>query len=491
MTTPEWRRSETLAWTRRDGVTPPPAGVNRWFFGAIALSMAGVWIGMLATDTLCPEHRMWVQTLGVVASFSAVSSIFGLVGQRFWAPLAALASRAARDRRRFHRCRPQPDPRCPHLHRVRGRVGCGARGVGPPTAVGAVVPPRLCRAARRAGRAPRRPGVLATGRAFCRPSAGAGHGAGGTRRYIRTDVRLDAALVLASEPGAQLGVTRKHVRPVAHRGRPVAARRSSIVVIVVQRDDRAERSRCCAPGRAPRRRSCRSTMTRCMSNTTTSASGAVTAPLRDDELEVGERVNVVYDRDDPYRVLLDLRPTTTGPSWSSSSALALLGSGCDDRRLAVDHAARRRRLATKESTAFRMLAVDPPRQVVRRPASLAVPVGLRGSAIARCARSGWPTSRTHVPGGRCDEVEVKGASPSGRAACVVRREDVVLWPRGRALVSEGQQRLATNASQATPIAPPTRVSSTDLTWRPTVSDRRRSLTRFVARPALVRGRWCG
>jgi hypothetical protein len=92
MSTPEWRRSETLAWTRRDGVTPPPPGVNRWFFGAIALSMAGVWIGMLATDALCPDHRMWVQTFGTVASVSAVASIFGLASQRFWAPLAALAS---------------------------------------------------------------------------------------------------------------------------------------------------------------------------------------------------------------------------------------------------------------------------------------------------------------------------------------------------------------------------------------------------------------
>jgi hypothetical protein len=66
--------------------------VNRWFFGAIALSMAGVWIGMLATDALCPDHRMWVQTFGTVASVSAVASIFGLASQRFWAPLAALAS---------------------------------------------------------------------------------------------------------------------------------------------------------------------------------------------------------------------------------------------------------------------------------------------------------------------------------------------------------------------------------------------------------------
>jgi hypothetical protein len=92
MTTPQWGSSETLAWTQRDGVTPPPSGVNRWFLGAIALSMAGVWIGMIATDTLCPEHRMWVQTFGVAASLGAVSSIFGLASQRFWAPLAALGS---------------------------------------------------------------------------------------------------------------------------------------------------------------------------------------------------------------------------------------------------------------------------------------------------------------------------------------------------------------------------------------------------------------
>ncbi len=92
MTTPQWRKSETLAWTGRDGVTPPPSGVSPWFFGSIALSLAGVWIGMIATDTLCPEHRMWVLTFGVVASLSAVGSIVGLVGQRAWAPLAALAS---------------------------------------------------------------------------------------------------------------------------------------------------------------------------------------------------------------------------------------------------------------------------------------------------------------------------------------------------------------------------------------------------------------
>ena len=32
--------------------------------------------------------------------------------------------------------------------------------------------------------------------------------------------------------------------------------------------------------------------------------GPVTATFRDEALEVGDRVDVVYERDDPYRVLL-------------------------------------------------------------------------------------------------------------------------------------------------------------------------------------------
>jgi hypothetical protein len=88
----EWRSGETLAWTNRDGVTPPPRGVNRWLLGSIALSLSGVWIGMISTDALCPDHRLWVQTLGTVALVAAVTAVVGLVGHRAWAPVAALAS---------------------------------------------------------------------------------------------------------------------------------------------------------------------------------------------------------------------------------------------------------------------------------------------------------------------------------------------------------------------------------------------------------------
>ena len=88
----EWRSGDTLAWTRRDGVTPPPKGANRWLLGSLALSITGIWIGMFSTDALCPDHRLWVETLGTVAMVAAVWAIVGLIGQRSWAVVAALAS---------------------------------------------------------------------------------------------------------------------------------------------------------------------------------------------------------------------------------------------------------------------------------------------------------------------------------------------------------------------------------------------------------------
>ena len=88
----EWRSGDTLAWTSRDGVTPPPKGANRWLLGSLALSLTGVWIAMVSMDTLCPDHRLWVGALGTVSFAAAVWAIVGLIGQRSWAMLAALAS---------------------------------------------------------------------------------------------------------------------------------------------------------------------------------------------------------------------------------------------------------------------------------------------------------------------------------------------------------------------------------------------------------------
>jgi hypothetical protein len=92
MSDSKWTDGDTLAWTRHDGVSPPPSGANRWLVGSVALSLSAVWVGLISTDALCPDHRAWVQAFGTVALVAAVAALVGLVGHRSWASLAALAS---------------------------------------------------------------------------------------------------------------------------------------------------------------------------------------------------------------------------------------------------------------------------------------------------------------------------------------------------------------------------------------------------------------
>lgn len=87
-----WSDAETLGWVRRDGVTPPPGGSSARLLTVVAVAMAGVWVGMIASDSLCPEHRMWVNALAWAALALSVGAVVGLVGQRAWAPLCGLTS---------------------------------------------------------------------------------------------------------------------------------------------------------------------------------------------------------------------------------------------------------------------------------------------------------------------------------------------------------------------------------------------------------------
>jgi hypothetical protein len=88
----DWQTSGTVAWTKRDGMSPPPKGANPWLLGAIAITMCGVWVGMIATDALCPDHRLWVQTLASVALVGSVAAIAGLLLQWSWATWMAFGS---------------------------------------------------------------------------------------------------------------------------------------------------------------------------------------------------------------------------------------------------------------------------------------------------------------------------------------------------------------------------------------------------------------
>ncbi len=88
----EWRSGQVLAWTEREGPQPPPKGPGRLGPGALAGALGVVFVGMLGTDSLCPEHRVLVQVVATFALMGIVASIVGLV--RGW-PLASFTTLAS------------------------------------------------------------------------------------------------------------------------------------------------------------------------------------------------------------------------------------------------------------------------------------------------------------------------------------------------------------------------------------------------------------
>ena len=90
-----WRSGQVLAWTEREGPQPPPKGPGRLLPGVLAGSLGVVFLGMLGTDALCPEHRMVVQIFGTFALVGIVTSIIGLVRGWALASFTTLASALA------------------------------------------------------------------------------------------------------------------------------------------------------------------------------------------------------------------------------------------------------------------------------------------------------------------------------------------------------------------------------------------------------------
>lgn len=86
-----WQSSEVLAWSENDGPGRPPVA-SRWIVGGVAVALTATLTGILSTDALCPDHRLWVQTLASVAIFSAVVAIVQVVRAQPSAIVFALIS---------------------------------------------------------------------------------------------------------------------------------------------------------------------------------------------------------------------------------------------------------------------------------------------------------------------------------------------------------------------------------------------------------------
>jgi hypothetical protein len=90
-----WRSGEILAFTEREGPGRPPSGPSGRATGTLAAVLGVTFVGVMFSDTLCPEHRAWVITLAGLAFAGIISAFVGLV--RGWgvAPLLTVAASLA------------------------------------------------------------------------------------------------------------------------------------------------------------------------------------------------------------------------------------------------------------------------------------------------------------------------------------------------------------------------------------------------------------
>lgn len=85
-----WRSGELLAYTEHEGPGRPPAASPTWLTGTLVGVVGVTFAGMLSSDTLCPDHRAWVQTLAGIGFVAMLGALVGLVRGWAAAPLLTL-----------------------------------------------------------------------------------------------------------------------------------------------------------------------------------------------------------------------------------------------------------------------------------------------------------------------------------------------------------------------------------------------------------------
>ena len=90
-----WRSTERLAWTEREGPGRPPGGVRPWYLASLATILGSTLGVILFSDTLCPEHRAWVQLLGTVGIAVSAAAFVALLRNSASGPVLTLAGAVA------------------------------------------------------------------------------------------------------------------------------------------------------------------------------------------------------------------------------------------------------------------------------------------------------------------------------------------------------------------------------------------------------------
>ena len=95
MASQQWGHGEVVAWTEREGPGRPPEPPAPWLWYATTGGLGVALSAVFAGDTLCPEHRAWVQALGGFAFVAVITSVVALWRRAPYAPVLTVAAAAA------------------------------------------------------------------------------------------------------------------------------------------------------------------------------------------------------------------------------------------------------------------------------------------------------------------------------------------------------------------------------------------------------------
>ncbi len=91
--TTRWRSTPAIAWTQAEGPEGPPR-TSTWPWFATAATLGIAFTAILFSDSLCPQHQVWVDVLCTTALVFTITAITGLVRGWSAAPFLALTASA-------------------------------------------------------------------------------------------------------------------------------------------------------------------------------------------------------------------------------------------------------------------------------------------------------------------------------------------------------------------------------------------------------------
>ena len=83
----QWRAGPVVAWTESDGPGSVPPAPSRRVGGAATISLGVAIIGVLTSNSVCPDHALWID---VVASLTMVVGITAIEPVFVLAPLVCM-----------------------------------------------------------------------------------------------------------------------------------------------------------------------------------------------------------------------------------------------------------------------------------------------------------------------------------------------------------------------------------------------------------------